>query len=93
MWWFIGPLDFKRKVANLEGLDRHRSIGARLLSYPLTILKGAKLFVLSIVRGGTLIFGSRKLIWLFPCYALALYGHRYLENGLAPVRDVMLVSC
>ena len=66
-WWFIGPLDFKQRAPNLEGVDRHRSLGARLFSYPLTILNGAKLFVLSIVRGATLIFGSRKLVWLFPC--------------------------
>ena len=41
-------------------------------------------FFKSIYVGGKLIFGHRKFCWLFPSYALALYLHRYLENGIAP---------
>ncbi|KAF1343411.1 hypothetical protein EJ07DRAFT_186912 [Lizonia empirigonia] len=31
-----------------------------------------------------IIFTHRKFIWLLPGYAFALYGHRYLENAIAP---------
>jgi hypothetical protein len=32
-----------------------------------------------------IVFTRRKFIWLLPGYAFALYGHRYLENGIAPL--------
>ncbi|KAH7392986.1 major facilitator superfamily domain-containing protein [Pyrenochaeta sp. MPI-SDFR-AT-0127] len=31
-----------------------------------------------------IIFTHRKFVWLLPGYAVALYGHRYLENAIAP---------
>ena len=31
-----------------------------------------------------IIFTSRKFFWLLPGYSIALYAHRYLENGIAP---------
>ncbi|CAF1255953.1 unnamed protein product [Adineta ricciae] len=34
--------------------------------------------------GGKIIFTNRKYIWIFGCYSIALYAHRYLEDGIAP---------
>jgi len=38
---------------------------------------------------------DRKFAWLVSGYSLALYGHRYLENGLAPIfaKQVLGTSC
>lgn len=43
------------------------------------------LFGLSIWRGGSVVLGSRAGLWLLPGYALALYGHRFIENTLLSV--------
>jgi flagellar biosynthesis protein FliQ len=58
--------------------------GATKVSYIKSVLGGFWLFFDSVWTGGKLIFGNRKFIWLIPGYSLALYGHRYLENGIAP---------
>ncbi|KAI1952771.1 hypothetical protein LOZ12_005802 [Ophidiomyces ophidiicola] len=42
------------------------------------------LFGESLWTGARLILTNRRFIWLVPGYAIAFYGHRYLENGLAP---------
>jgi MFS family permease len=41
-------------------------------------------FIQSIFIGGKIVFTSRKFIWLFAVYPLAVYSHRYIENGVAP---------
>lgn len=48
------------------------------------MLNGAKAFGKSTYRGAQICFSDRKFIWLLPGYSVALYGHRYLENALAP---------
>lgn len=48
------------------------------------IIKRFLLFGQSIYVGGKIVFTQRKFIWLFTGYSLALYAHRYLENGIAP---------
>ncbi|KAJ7252640.1 hypothetical protein C8J57DRAFT_73292 [Mycena rebaudengoi] len=35
--------------------------------------------------GAIIVFSSRKYVWLVTGYSVALYAHRYLENGLAPI--------
>jgi hypothetical protein len=55
-----------------------------VLRYFVKVGHGALHFVESVWLGFKLVFGYRRFIWLFPGYALALYLHRYLENGLAP---------
>ncbi|PGH05718.1 hypothetical protein AJ79_06735 [Helicocarpus griseus UAMH5409] len=42
------------------------------------------LFVESFWTGGKLIFTNRQFVWLLPGYSIALYGHRFLENTIAP---------
>lgn len=35
--------------------------------------------------GGRIVCTKRHFIWLIPSYSLALYAHRFLEGGIAPV--------
>ena len=75
LWFFIqeaGPPAEGNLV--LEGQPTYvRAVGS-----------GFYLFFESIWTGGKIIFTHRKFVWLLPGYAVALYGHRYLENAIAP---------
>ncbi len=51
----------------------------------MSMVDGVRAFGKAFWYGGYLIFTDRRFIWLVPGYAFALYGHRYLENGLAPI--------
>ncbi|KAJ4990636.1 hypothetical protein SVAN01_03867 [Stagonosporopsis vannaccii] len=53
-------------------------------TYVKAVGSGFYLFFESIWTGGKIIFTHRKFVWLLPGYAVALYGHRYLENAIAP---------
>jgi MFS family permease len=75
-WWFISHLNFQRPLSAVMS-DQPMYIKA--------VLGGFYLFGESIWVGAKNIFTSRKFIWLIPGYSFALYGHRYLENGIAPV--------
>ncbi|KAI7776919.1 major facilitator superfamily domain ral substrate transporter [Diaporthe eres] len=74
-WFFISDLGHEKGkgqvLANQPG-------------YIKATLGGFWLFFESIGVGAKVLFTSRKFIWLVPGYAIALYGHRYLENGIAP---------
>lgn len=72
-WFFISNL----------GFQKHRALTEQP-NYIKATLSGFWLFFESIWVGGKILFTSRKFIWLVPGYAVALYGHRYLENGIAP---------
>ncbi|KAI5788661.1 hypothetical protein FPQ18DRAFT_294682 [Pyronema domesticum] len=73
--WFFLDIDFTQEYnGNLEGKP----------SYIRSVLSGAILFFDSVWTGGKILFSSRKFIWLLPGYSIALYAHRYLENGIAP---------
>ncbi|CAD6920843.1 unnamed protein product [Tilletia controversa] len=54
-------------------------------SYVTSIVTGLRSFAKAFYMGAYIVFSRRSLIWLVPSYTLALYGHRYLENGLAPI--------
>ncbi|QDS69048.1 hypothetical protein FKW77_009786 [Venturia effusa] len=73
-WFFIG--EEKREKAVHDDSDQP--------SYFKAVTGGFILFFESIWTGGKILFSSRKFVWLLPGYSIALYGHRYLENGLAP---------
>jgi MFS family permease len=75
-WYFIDEPSFQRERPMLSGLEEP--------SYFKSVLGGFWLFLESVYTGAYIIFTKRKFIWLLPGYAIALYGHRYLENGLAP---------
>ena len=51
----------------------------------MSVVQGFMLFGTSIFTGAKIIFTSRKTVWLLPGYSIALFGHRYLENGIAPI--------
>lgn len=74
-WYSITNLDFKPQAQ--EVLSEHPA-------YVKSIVGSFLLFFESFWTGGKLIFTNRRFIWLLPGYAIALYGHRYLENGIAP---------
>ncbi|EER27559.1 hypothetical protein CPC735_028950 [Coccidioides posadasii C735 delta SOWgp] len=42
------------------------------------------LFGESLWTGAKLILCNRRFVWLIPGYSIAFYGHRYLENSIAP---------
>lgn len=76
-WYFISDLG--------HGAAASRALAAKAEpSYFRATLAGFWLFFESIGVGAHILFTSRKFIWLVPGYAIALYGHRYLENGIAP---------
>ncbi|KAI1872862.1 hypothetical protein JX265_004761 [Neoarthrinium moseri] len=75
-WFLVSKLGFKAK---------HGDKLAKQPSYIKLLISGFYYFGQSVCTGGKIIFTSRKFVWLMPGYAIALYGHRYLENGLAPV--------
>ena len=54
-------------------------------SYFDLLYQSTSLFFMSIYTGGRILITSRKFIWLLPSYSLALYGHRFLENNIAPI--------
>lgn len=53
-------------------------------NYLKSVYRAFVLFIQSFLLGAKIVFTHRKFIWLWPCYALTLYAHRYLENGVAP---------
>jgi hypothetical protein len=76
LWWFIQeegvPRDAKALVLESQP------------TYVKAVIGGFALFFESIWTGAKIIFTHREFIWLLPGYAVALYGHRYLENAIAP---------
>lgn len=76
VWFFVSNLNFRATGIGLDSVGRP--------SYLVSVLNGFVLFYKSVYTGAILIFSSRKFIWLLPGYSVALYAHRYLENGIAP---------
>ncbi|KAF1918141.1 hypothetical protein BDU57DRAFT_445262 [Ampelomyces quisqualis] len=75
LWWFIEDgIERDTRALVLESQP----------TYVKAVASGFYLFFESCWTGGKIIFTNRKFIWLLPGYALALYGHRYLENAIAP---------
>lgn len=74
-WFFISNLGFQREKP---------SVLAKQPSYVKAVFGGFILFSKSVITGGKIIFSNRKFIWLPFGYSVALYAHRYLENGIAP---------
>ncbi|KAG8956397.1 hypothetical protein FRC03_010893 [Tulasnella sp. 419] len=74
-WSFISALDFKKetKVEGQQNSNYFVQVGHGFLHFGQAVWVGAKIIV-----------SKRRYIWLVPGYSFALYGHRYLENGLGP---------
>jgi len=78
VWYFI-----RLAHTQLEKVQDDTPKGT--MSYFNSIFTAIYLFLASAYHGVLIVFSSRKFIWLLPGYAFALYGHRYLENGVAPL--------
>ena len=75
-WYFISNLDFKPAAS---------TILPNSPTYVRALVGSFFLFLRSCYLGMKIVFTSRKFIWLLPAYSVALYAHRYLENGIAPI--------
>ncbi|KAF2031663.1 hypothetical protein EK21DRAFT_99602 [Setomelanomma holmii] len=75
LWWFVN-----------DGVERSAAplVLESQPTYVKAVAGGFYLFFESCWTGGKIIFTHRKFVWLLPGYAVALYGHRYLENAIAP---------
>ena len=72
VWYFISNLKYTKPLQDKNS------------NYMVAVGMGFYLFFQSVWTGFKIIFSSRKFVWLLPGYSIALYGHRYLENGIAP---------
>jgi MFS family permease len=80
IWLWMSSLKkkIKRKISMINNENKSKSNSFKI------IIRKTIAFVRSIFIGATVIFTNRKYIWLFSCYALTLYAHRYLEDAIAP---------
>jgi len=81
IWLFMSSLKknkIERKNEITTNMKKSKS------NYFKIVIKELIAFGESIYIGGKIIFTNRKYIWLFTCYSLTLYAHRYLEDGIAP---------
>lgn len=76
VWYFVSNLNYTRQTA-LEKAEVKKN-------YFRLVLDGFLFFGKSVYVGGKILLTNRRYIWLLPGYSVALYGHRYLENGIAP---------
>ena len=81
MWMWLSS--FQDKGSHPEGQVTLQTDSSRG-NYLAAVCDGFLLFTESIYVGGKIIFTNRKFIWLWTCYSLGLYAHKYLENGIAP---------
>ncbi|CAF4452800.1 unnamed protein product, partial [Adineta steineri] len=77
VWLFINSLGLTTDTDTND--DQNEKSG-----YIKSLIKGIAFFFQSFCIGAKIIFTHRKFVWLWGCYALTLYAHRYLENGIAP---------
>lgn len=84
-WFFVSIPRSSANAAGLaaDGLEKVEGHGHGG-NYLVQLFWGFVDFGKSVWVGFNIIFSSRKFIWLFPGYAVALYLHRFLENSLAP---------
>jgi MFS family permease len=81
IWLFIYSVS--KKTNNVEN-DITPPLTKSKVNYLKSIVKGLLVFVQSLYVGAKIVFTSRKFIWLFAAYPLAVYSHRYIENSIAP---------
>jgi hypothetical protein len=84
-WSFISSLGHKRAEETAQNGGQLSEMEVKERGYGAQVVSGFRAFAKAWYYGAFLIFTHRKFIWLVPGYTLALYGHRYLENGIAPI--------
>lgn len=98
IWKFISNVQEENRIAealakgeDLATLEKPESSGRGFFG---AIGNAFHAFFKATYLGAAIVFSDRKYVWLVPGYSVALYGHRYLENGLAPIfaRQVIGVS-
>ena len=81
VWLSVGTIpDRKNDTENELAPNLKKS----KVNYFKAITKAFRFFIQSIYTGAKIVFTSRKFIWLFAVYPLALYSHQYIENSIAP---------
>jgi hypothetical protein len=75
VWYGLGDAGFQAQ--------KHDVLSKQPI-YIKAVIGAFYVFVESVWTGCKLTLSSRRFIWLLPGYAIALYGHRYLENAIAP---------
>ena len=83
VWFFITPFKCSSTEADETGIGEGEDEESKR-NYFVNVLMRFLLFGKSIYVGAKVVFTNRRFIWLWSGYSLALYGHRYLENGIAP---------
>lgn len=84
VWFFISSLGLIESN-NRTDENQLTSVNKKIQSnYLKSILSGFIIFIESFFIGAKIIFTNRKFVWLWSCYSLTLYAHRYLENAIAP---------
>ncbi|UJR24703.1 hypothetical protein I4U23_006077 [Adineta vaga] len=82
IWWFLSTKQFHEGIIDDEIIDNVKKHQGK--NYFQSVINGFLSFGQSVYVGGKIVFTHRKFIWLFTGYSVALYAHRYLENGIAP---------
>jgi hypothetical protein len=77
------PAQEASRLEAMEMEDKRRKEEGR--NYLKSIWVGFRSFGKATYFGGKLVLQRRRYSWLVIGYSAALYGHRYLENGLAPI--------
>ncbi|KAJ7281053.1 major facilitator superfamily domain-containing protein [Mycena rebaudengoi] len=83
VWRFVSDVgrEQNRKVdTGLAAVERYESSGIFG-----SVINAFRSFGKAFYLGAIIVFSSRKYVWLVTGYSVALYAHRYLENGLAPI--------
>ncbi len=81
VWFFLSTDKFGETKLDEEIISDGDDVQK---NYFKSVMNTFLLFGQSVYVGAKIVFTSRKFIWLWTGYSLALYAHRYLENGIAP---------
>jgi hypothetical protein len=81
VWLFVSSYNFKKKTRKGQTPTSSKKVKP---NYFTAVLKGFIGFGQSFYIGGKIILTNRKFFWLFTCYSLTIYAHRYLEDSIAP---------
>lgn len=75
VWYFINTVELT---------ESDQTLSTSQSNYCKSVLQGFIDFGRSCWIGAKIIFTHRKFVWIWSCYALTLYAHRYIENAIAP---------
>jgi hypothetical protein len=88
IWRFVSNTEAELsegEASRLEQMEREDQEKAQGRNYLHSIWVGFRSFGKATYFGAMLVMTRRRYAWLVVGYSAALYGHRYLENGLGPI--------